>query len=143
MIYAIGGLVKNEAVLDYSVPALIKALGLSRLRKPLLEIDFVNKLDAYGLCEGDRDYAKITIAKKCPVTGRKLGFTEMMHTLAHEMVHARQFLRGELVAEGAWKWKGRNADGYEYDNQPWEKEAYRLETELFHTCFPFHLPFNN
>lgn len=144
MLVAFDGRIKNEIlVADHYVPALIKALGLSRLRKPLLEIDFTNKCEAFGLCEGDRDYAKITISKKCPVTGRKLGFTEMMYTLAHEMVHARQFLRGQLVAEGAWKWKGRNADGYEYDNQPWEKEAYRLEKELFQDCFPFHLPFNN
>ena len=53
-----------------------------------------------------------------------------MNCLAPEMVRARPFLRGRLVAEGVWK-KGRNADGYEYDNQPWEKEAYRLEKELF------------
>lgn len=143
MLYLIEGRVKNEAVLSEYIPALIKALGLNRLRKPVIEIEFVNRLDAYGYCEGSRDYAKITIVKKCPSTGRKLGFIEMMNVLAHEMVHARQFLRGQLVAEGAWKWKGRNADGYEYENQPWEKEAYRLEKELFHECFPFHLPFNN
>ena len=60
-----------------------------------------------------------------------------MQALAHEMVHARQFLRGQLTAEGGFAWKGRKADGYDYMNQPWEKEAYRLERELFLDCFPF------
>lgn len=143
MIYAIDGRIKNKAVLDFYIPALIKALGLNRLSKPLVEIEFKNKVSAYGYCEGDRDYVKITIAKKCPVTGRKLGFIEMMQTLAHEMVHARQFLRGELVAEGVWKWKGRNGADYKYENQPWEKEAYRLEKVLFQDCFPFHIKFTN
>jgi len=137
------GQFKNRGVVAVYMQNLIKELGLNRLRKPYIEVVFANKVDAYGLCEGDKDYAKIQIAKKCPVHGHKLSFMEQMNCLAHEMVHARQFLRGQLVAEGVWKWKGRNADGYEYDNQPWEKEAYRLEKELFYKCFPWYLPFNN
>lgn len=143
MDYYLSGQIKNLAVVEEYLPKLIKGLGMHRLRKPYIEVEFVNKLDAFGLCEGDKDYAKISIARKCPVSGRKLGFVEMMQCLAHEMVHARQFIRGELEAEGAWKWKGRNADGYEYDNQPWEKEAYRLERELFLDCFPHHAEFKN
>ena len=69
----------------------------------------------------------------------------ILQTLAHEMVHARQFLRGQLDAEGSngWVWKGRNAGGFEYENQPWEKEAYRLEKTLFVKCFPFEMKFTN
>lgn len=143
MIYMMSGKIRNVKVVDHFVVNLINKLSMNRLQKPWIEIDFVNNLDAFGLCEGDKDYAKITIAKKCPVTGRKLGFMEMMQTLAHEMVHARQFIRGQLVADGAWKWKGRNADGYEYENQPWEKEAYRLEKELLMEAFPWNMEFKN
>jgi len=143
MQYFIEGQIKNRAVVDCFVQKLIKELGMNRLRNPYIDIKFVNKLDAFGLCDGDRDFARIEVAKKCPVTGRKLGFIEMMQTLAHEMVHARQFIRGQLNNENGWAWKGRNANGFDYENQPWEKEAYRLEKELFMECFPHCAEFKN
>ena len=125
------GRFKNFAVVEEYVNNLQKALGINRLRRPLTII-FKSNLDGmYGLCDGDEDSAEIEIATK------GLTFMRQMTTLAHEMVHARQFIRGELKSQGAWKWKGRNADNYAYTNQPWEKEAYRLERELFLDCFPF------
>ena len=53
-----------------------------------------------------------------------------MQTLAHEMVHAKQYLRGEL---NGWtnSWKGRKPRNYKYENAPWEKEAYKLEMKLY------------
>jgi hypothetical protein len=142
--YAITGQIKNVAVVDTFVQNLIKELGLHRLRKPFVVIDFVTNADgALGFCDGDKTGAQIMIGRKCPTTGRKHGFIEMMQTLAHEMVHARQLIRGQLCNEGGWAWKGRKADGYDYENQPWEKEAYRLEGELFMKCFPHHMKFTN
>lgn len=143
MYFEIEGQIRNRKIVEVYVQNLIKALKLNRLRKPFLQIQFVNNLPALGFCEGNREYAEITIAKKCPVTGRKITFLEMMQTLAHEMVHARQFLRGELTCDGGFAWKGRRADGYEYENQPWEIEAYRLEKTLFGEEFPFHFEFKN
>jgi hypothetical protein len=132
MIIMFEGRVKNQAVVEQYVDNLCKALKINRLGR-VLTINFRSVLDghAQGLCEGDKDSAEISIAKKGQT------FLVQMQALAHEMVHARQFLRGQLSAEGAWKWKGRNADNYAYMNQPWEKEAYRLERELFLDCFPF------
>lgn len=145
MDFAITGQIKNKAVVHCYVLMLIKELGMNRLRKPVIQVRFVTNADgAYGLCDGKKgEYAEILIARKCPHTGRKLGFIEMMQTLAHEMVHARQFIRGQLRNEGYWAWKGRKADNYEYENQPWEKEAYRLEKELFLECFPHFAEFKN
>lgn len=144
MDFAIVGQVKNKAIVQFFVENLVKELGMVRLRKPAIVIKFVNKCDAFGLCDGQKgEYAEIYIAKKCPATGRKLGFIEMMQTLAHEMVHARQFIRGQLNNESGWAWKGRRADNFEYENQPWEKEAYRLEKTLFMDCFPHFAEFNN
>ena len=54
----------------------------------------------------------------------------MMQTLAHELVHAKQYLRGELCGYSMRR-KGRKPRNYKYENAPWEKEAYRLEEELF------------
>jgi len=106
-------------------------------------VEFVTQAETYGYCVGDKDSATITISKTDPYSGDRCGFSEMMMTLAHEMVHAKQFLRGELKSEPNWFWKGRAARNYKYINQPWEREAFRMERELFWACFPFSAPFQN
>lgn len=123
---------KPEIVEEY-VARLMGALKIHRFTSRLVTVKFKSELTGcvQGLCEGDTSYADIQISK------HGQSFLKQMQALAHEMVHARQFLRGELIGEGVWKWKGRNADNYAYTNQPWEKEAYRLERELFLDCFPF------
>ena len=132
MVVVQGRHAKPEIVEEY-VARLMGALKIHRFTAKLVTVEFRTELDnqAQGLCEGDETYAYIQIGK------RGQTFLQQMQALAHEMVHARQFLRGQLSAEGVWKWKGRNADNYAYSNQPWEKEAYRLERELFLDCFPF------
>lgn len=133
--YHIEGRYAKKEIVDLYVRMLTRALKINRFTAKVVLIQFKDVLDnqAQGLCVGDKTYAGIQIAKKGQT------FLQQMQALAHEMVHAKQFLRGELNCEGAWKWKGRMADGYAYTNQPWEKEAYRLERELFLDCFPFHL----
>lgn len=142
MIYEIRGKHKNKAVVDIYVRNLIKALKLHRLTKKHLVIDFKTSLDegsALGFCLGDKDAAEIEIAKNA--YAEKLSFFTQMNTIAHEMVHAKQYFRGELGygSGSTFKWKKRNAGGYKYENQPWEKEAYRRESELFMECFPFDM----
>lgn len=137
------GVVKNQKFIEEYIVLLILDLGLSRLRKPHIVVKFVNDSDLLGFCVGDTSSVEITICKTCPITKRKLGFCEMMMTLAHEMVHAKQFLRGELISEGQWSWKGKAANNYRYENMPWEREAYRLEKSLYLNCLPIFLPFNN
>jgi hypothetical protein len=140
----IEGRIRHMKLVEFYTQAVLKELGLGRLRTRPIQIEFGKHAEgAFGYCNGSKEFAVIRIAKTCPVTKRNLSFLEMMKTLAHELVHAKQFLRGELINECGWKWKGRNADGYEYDNQPWEKEAFRREEELFAKCFPWHIPFKN
>ena len=106
-------------------------------KKDIVELYVINLLKKLKI---HRFTAKcILIQFKTELDKRDQTFLQQMQALAHEMVHARQFLRGQLNCDGAWKWKGRMADGYEYENQPWEKEAYRLERTLFLDCFPFEL----
>jgi hypothetical protein len=123
---------KHEIVEQYVIN-MMKSLNIHRFTSRIVSITFKGELDneAQGLCTGDATSAIISIATK------DCSFLRQMQALAHEMVHAKQFLRGELSAEGVWMWKGRNADNYAYTNQPWEKEAFRLERELFLDCFPF------
>jgi hypothetical protein len=57
-------------------------------------------------------------------------FSDWKSALAHEMVHAKQFIRKELSTNmDRWK-KRKHVDNLEYMDQPWEREAYRLEPEL-------------
>ena len=138
------GRVKNKLLVWTYALDVLKVLKLHRLRTRPIIIKFKNDIGgSLGLCEGDKQYAYLYIAKKCPITGRKFTFLELMRTMTHELVHARQFLRGELRAEGGWTWKGKPANNIEYDKQPWEREAYRLEEEIFNSTFPIHMPFDN
>ena len=63
----------------------------------------------------------------------KYSFMQIVTWLAHEMVHLKQFVRGELFdyETGQVQWKKRKYSTVAYKDQPWEKEAYRLESELY------------
>ena len=63
----------------------------------------------------------------------KFGFDDILTWLAHEMVHLKQFVRGELYdyETGRVQWKKRMYGDVHYEDQPWEREAYRLETKLY------------
>lgn len=80
---------------------------------------------AWGYCHGDTHDIDIDINRTIP-------FEDQMQTLAHEMVHAKQFLRKELDGN---LWKKRNYDNVKYDDQPWEKEANKMEKQLYKRCF--------
>ena len=64
-----------------------------------------------------------------------LALPQMLLTLAHEMVHAKQYIRGQYRAEpsrnGKMKrfWLGKQYS-VEYCKRPWEREAFRREGEL-------------
>lgn len=61
-----------------------------------------------------------------------LGAAELLKTLAHEMVHIKQYVMGE-TNETLSKWKGMSidSDAIDYYEHPWEMEAYSLETGLW------------
>lgn len=139
--YSISGRCRNEKVVDIYVCNLLKALKINRLSSKNIDIEFKGKLDgsAQGFCIGDKSQVVIQIAKSS--SGRNMSFLIQMQTLAHELTHAKQFLRGELGydEDGEFTWKNKSANGYKYKNQPWEKEADKQEKALFLECFPFHL----
>lgn len=144
MNFDIRGKHKNPVVVREYVIACLKHLKLDRLSSKVLIIKFVTSLEdeILGNCIGDTKFSIVTIAKESD--GTKLMFLEQMQTLAHELIHAKQFFRADLThgKMGQFRWKKRNAGGYQYDNQPWEKEAYRLEKQVFVECFPFNRDIN-
>jgi hypothetical protein len=115
---------KLKATLTDACNFYMERLGF-RKRKRLLEIFIkIGKYDDYGLCEFNQDYywPELVI-----YINRNYGHDEMIKTLAHEMVHSKQFLRKELkqINEQMY-WHGKPSD-----NDEWEIEAYTLEEKLY------------
>jgi len=93
------------------------------------------KGEAYGYClavDGDRpDRPRefdIEIEKNMPLR-------KVLETICHEMVHVKQYARGELyesTVQGKHRWQGQwlNKDPNYWD-QPWEIEAHGREAGLF------------
>ena len=69
---------------------------------------------------------------------KNMDWKDQMITLAHEMVHAEQILRGKFVDN--YIWKGRSyekaVDNECYEYLPWEMSALRLEEKLYKKCYP-------
>ena len=130
-----GQISQKKKIIEY-IANLEKALGINRMWSKVIFLNFKTEVDgSYGDCWGDSKdgYVEINVARK--LEGKKIPFEEIMSTVAHEMVHAKQYLRNELNGYST-TWKGRNAAGYKYENQPWEREALRLETKLYQECWP-------
>ena len=103
---------------------------MPRLRRDIdIDVRVVTRCDNnhYALCFGDKNSAEIELARG----SGDLTFTldEIMLNLAHELVHAKQFIRGELHPN-LNKWKRLDYSNTAYSRQPWEKEAYLLEDNL-------------
>jgi hypothetical protein len=62
---------------------------------------------------------------------RGLEEKDFLETIAHELVHVRQYVRGELNEEMSY-WRGApvNAREIPYAEHPWEIEAEKIGKEL-------------
>lgn len=85
-----------------------------------------------GLCEVTGYNSKNKPREFLISINKKLSDHEKIVTLAHEMVHVKQYAYCELD-EQMTKWQGRriiriNPD---YNSNPWEVEAYQREYVLF------------
>lgn len=123
-----------RAVEFYCCTLLTKA----QVKKIYVEVIFKKKLEDnnQGTCfyEGKYDNFKeftLEVAK---------GYTvrETLQTIAHEMVHLKQFYLGELkdglIPAHISLWKGVkvNEKSVDYWDLPWEIEAYGRERGLYH-----------
>ena len=99
-----------------------------------LSKDLKKKEKAYGLCHITDD--SLSRPREFMIeldASMKYSFDQILTWLAHEMVHLKQFVRKELwdYESGRVQWKSRSYGKVHYDDQPWEKEAYRLEEKLY------------
>ena len=91
---------------------------------------YASKINADGYCTCMDTYDfEIEIHKD-------LSFEHMMITLAHEMIHLKQYATKELKSKFVRgkpvdTWKGVKYRNLKYREQPWEKEAMMLEESLY------------
>jgi len=81
-----------------------------------------------GYCEYDPEDEELTV-----YINPKHDRHDIITTFFHEMVHAKQYLKGELesgIGKQLSKWKGKEYD-VPYFESPWEQEAYELEKVMF------------
>jgi hypothetical protein len=113
-----------EALVHVACKNFAKQLGISRLKTEIqvrMHHDLFVAEGCEGLCE--------PVSKRLFILDVAL-YGNWLSTLAHEMVHVRQFARGELNSNmSQWK-SNKYCDNIEYWDQPWEKEARRLQGKL-------------
>lgn len=106
-----------------------------RLRRNVfVQIDIVNRCEheAGGYCWGDKDNINIEIPRNSG--DHKYTRKEMLINLTHELIHAKQYILGELSSTTSY-WKKENHTKTPYSKQPWEREAYYWEQRLYEKYF--------
>ena len=98
---------------------------------------FVDKDGTHaGFCTGDELESVISVATHWVFEdGEEIAYEphEMASNLAHELVHAKQFCRGQInMVDNVWKHNNLvlDCDHVDYIDLPWEVEAYGYETIL-------------
>jgi len=105
---------------------------MPRVMRPIdIEIEVLNKCEkgAYALAWGNRNDVEIELARG--TEDKKFHFDEIMLNLAHELIHAKQFLRGDLTANLRWKERKHTLYDQYWASEPWEREAYKDEVLIF------------
>jgi len=124
----------GSAALYYGVVLLGTRMAKNIYLEIKLTKDLKKKEKAYGYCHIiDHSLSRPREFMIELDASMKYKFDQILTWLAHEMVHLKQFARGELCdyETGRVQWKSRSFGRVHYDDQPWEKEAYRLEDELY------------
>tara|TARA_R110000822_G_scaffold175029_1_gene314624 strand:- start:3086 stop:3562 length:477 start_codon:yes stop_codon:yes gene_type:complete len=98
-----------------------------------INLKMINNLKVLGWSDGDRNEVNIELCRK-DSNSDKIPVTELAKTLAHELVHAKQFLRGEINGKNDYYTRGKskciNYSKTSYREQPWEHEAFMMEDFL-------------
>ncbi len=63
---------------------------------------------------------------------RKQSEKEILKTIAHEMVHCKQYAYGQIDEQGTrWLSRKMDHDSLPYSKRPWEIEAYKIGDQLY------------
>jgi|13_taG_2_1085334.scaffolds.fasta_scaffold01197_14 hypothetical protein len=111
----------------------------------------LTKKDYYGICSMNHDTKKKEILIQLEKTNTLM---EMVRTVCHEMIHCKQYVKGELkekydASKNDWRyfWRGTewtkkvlaSEEGkYDLTKSPWEKEAYGRQMDLAMEAFIYN-----
>ena len=139
MIKVIGGTASQKKRVKSMVNFCIKKL-MPRMYdlEITVKLKSLKKQSAYGFCMADPEGSAERLDRPREFEleiERSLSMRTLLETVAHEMVHVKQYARGELyqgvrIAKHRWqgKWVSNNVN---YWDQPWEIEAHGREAGLF------------
>jgi len=98
-----------------------------------IQITFVRDTENYGEVE-ITDYNSKGLPRDFTLfIDKNISEEEQIRTIAHELVHVKQYLYKELN-EQMTMWRGKKVSEEQFENyfeRPWEKEAYELGDELY------------
>ena len=109
-----------EDVVSYMIQRQMPRMKTLDIHVILKKID-----DAYGYCmsESNREF-EIEVDKR-------LGKNQFISTVIHEMVHVWQYATKQLTQKGCKEfWRGKDYTDAYYSNQPWERQALRMEKSI-------------
>lgn len=122
----------HDSILDF-LQYCSDALKLNRFKNVKVVVVFKRMSDADGWCEW-KDY-HIKPREFELLIRSTMSDEDIFLTLAHEMVHVKQMLRGEHAERfrPVYKtfWFGEDHTETPYKKQPWEIEAYELQETLW------------
>ena len=121
-----GGKASQRKLVESMVEFCIQTL-MPRMRKLEVTVNLCKPTGALGYClelDSNREF-ELEVDKTQPM--RKL-----LETVAHEMVHVKQFARREMHPDNdTWFGKTYNPKKVSYWDLPWEIEAHGREVGLF------------
>lgn len=114
----------------------IRFYGQNLISKRLLDnihikLKFNPNLDVHGFASVE-DYNSSGKPREFLIEVHSwIGAKEILKTLAHEMVHVKQFAYQETNDSlSVWKGMRVDSDSMDYYDHPWEVEAYGMDTTL-------------
>ena len=131
----IHGQLKNRKFVENVCELLLENIIPTKLRRNVdVDVWIHNAVEeqAGGYCWGDKRQVEIEIARTSE--GYRYSREELLTNLTHELIHAKQFITGELSPTNM-RWKKADYTKVPYSQQPWEREAYYWEKRLYEKYF--------
>ena len=105
-------------------------ISLKMLENIFIRIKFNKKIDAHGYASV-LEFSPSNKPRQFEIEIHPgIGAKEILKTLAHEMVHVKQYVLGDVNIR-LTRWKGSKVETPDYWTEPWEIEAYGMQPGLW------------